>query len=93
MEPDEEDPEFRRFMQLDVKLRLLEKWPDIRKEFDVVREEYPDSYKFVLVDTWLDGVRNLRNYCAHNSMVVGMTSSVVLRDLADDVATLPKIIR
>ena len=32
---------------------------------------------------------NLRNYCAHNSMVVGMTSSVVLRDPADDVATLP----
>ena len=47
MEPDDEDPEFRRFMQLDVKLRLLEKWQDIRKEFDVVREEYPDSYKFV----------------------------------------------
>ena len=47
MEPDDEDPEFRRFMQLDVKLRLLEKWPDIRREFDVVREEYPDSYKFV----------------------------------------------
>ena len=47
MESDDEDPEFRRFMQLDVKLRLLEKWPDIRKEFDVVREEYPDSYKFV----------------------------------------------
>ena len=42
-----------------------------------------------LVDTWLDGVRNLRNYCAHNSMVVGMTSSVVLRDPVDDVATLP----
>ena len=42
-----------------------------------------------LVDTWLDGVRNLRNYCAHNSMVVGMTSSVVLRDVVDDVATLP----
>ena len=42
-----------------------------------------------LVDTWLDGVRNLRNYCAHNSMVVGMTSSVVLRDAVDDVATLP----
>ena len=47
MEPDDEDPEFRRFMQLDVKLRLLEKWPDIRREFDVVREKYPDSYKFV----------------------------------------------
>ncbi len=42
-----------------------------------------------LVDTWLDGVRNLRNYCAHNSMVVGMTSSVVLRDPIDDVLTLP----
>lgn len=42
-----------------------------------------------LVDTWLDGVRNLRNYCAHNSMVVGMTSSVVLRDSVDDVSTLP----
>lgn len=42
-----------------------------------------------LVDTWLDGVRNLRNYCAHNSMVVGMTSSVVLRDAVDDVAILP----
>ena len=42
-----------------------------------------------LVDTWLAGVRNLRNYCAHNSMVVGMTSSVVLRDPIDDVATLP----
>lgn len=32
-----------------------------------------------LVDTWLDGVRNLRNYCAHNSMVVGLKSSIVLR--------------
>lgn len=42
-----------------------------------------------LVDTWLDGVRNLRNYCAHNSMVVGMKSSVVLRDPVDDVAALP----
>lgn len=47
MEPDDEDPDFTRFMQLDVKLRLLEKWPEIRKEFDIVREEYPDSYKSV----------------------------------------------
>ena len=47
MEPDEEEPEFTRFMQLDVKLRLLEKWPGIRKEFDIIREEYPDSYKYV----------------------------------------------
>ena len=37
-----------------------------------------------IVDTWLDAVRNLRNYCAHNSMLVGMTSSVVLMDLNDD---------
>ena len=43
-----------------------------------------------LVDTWLDAVRNLRNYCAHNSMVVGMTSSVVLRDPIDDAMVLPK---
>lgn len=35
------------------------------------------------MDTWLDGVRNLRNYCAHNSMVVGMKSSVVLRHQKD----------
>lgn len=42
-----------------------------------------------LVDTWLAGVRNLRNYCAHNSMVVAMKSSVVLRDSDDDVTTLP----
>ena len=43
-----------------------------------------------LVDTWLDAVRNLRNYCAHNSMVVGMKSSVVLREPVDDVTVLPK---
>ncbi len=42
-----------------------------------------------LVDTWLDAVRNLRNYCAHNSMVVGMTSSVVLCDSADEMDVLP----
>ena len=32
------------------------------------------------MDTWLDAVRNLRNYCAHHSMLVGMTSSVVIPD-------------
>ena len=26
-----------------------------------------------VMDTWLDAVRKLRNYCAHNSMLVGMT--------------------
>ena len=35
------------------------------------------------MDTWLDAVRNLRNYCAHHSMLVGMTSSVVIPDNRD----------
>ena len=41
-----------------------------------------------IMDTWLDAVRNLRNYCAHNSMLVGMTSSVVLLDSNDDATLL-----
>ena len=41
------------------------------------------------MDTWLDAVRNLRNYCAHHSMVVGMTSSVVLPDNRDSADVLP----
>mgnify|MGYP000272125877 FL=1 len=36
----------------------------------------------------MDAVRNLRNYCAHNSMLVGMTSSVVLLDSNDDTTLL-----
>ena len=43
-----------------------------------------------LVDTWLDAMRNLRNYCAHNSMVVGMNSSVALLDPVDDAKILPE---
>ena len=39
--------------------------------------------------TWLDAVRNLRNYCAHHSMVVGMTSSVVIPDNRDSTDVLP----
>ena len=64
---------------------------DLRKkilEYAFSKDKYTKK-DTELVDTWLDGVRNLRNYCAHNSMVVGMTSSVVLRDAVDDVATLP----
>ena len=64
---------------------------DLRKkilEYAFSKDKYTKK-DTELVDTWLDGVRNLRNYCAHNSMVVGMTSSVVLRDVVDDVATLP----
>lgn len=41
------------------------------------------------MDTWLDAVRNLRNYCAHHSMVVGMTSSVVIPDNRDSTDVLP----
>ena len=41
------------------------------------------------MDTWLDAVRNLRNYCAHHSMVVGMTSSVVILDNRDSIDVLP----
>ena len=40
------------------------------------------------MDTWLDAVRNLRNYCAHPSMVVGMTSSVVIPDNRDSADVL-----
>ena len=42
------------------------------------------------MDTWLDGGRNLRNYCAHNSMVVGLKSSIVLRHQKDAENLLPK---
>lgn len=41
------------------------------------------------MDTWLDAVRNLRNYCAHHSMLVGMTSSVVIPDNKDSADVLP----
>lgn len=41
------------------------------------------------MDTWLDAVRNLRNYCAHHSMLVGMTSSVVIPDNRDSEDVLP----
>ena len=41
------------------------------------------------MDTWLDAVRKLRNYCAHHSMLVGMTSSVVIPDNRDSSDVLP----
>ena len=41
------------------------------------------------MDTWLYAVRNLRNYCAHHSMLVGMTSSVVIPDNRDSSDVLP----
>jgi abortive infection bacteriophage resistance protein len=36
------------------------------------------------MDTWIDGIRTLRNICAHNSRLVGMQESIVLPDLLDD---------
>ena len=64
---------------------------DLRKK--VLDYTYPGTnYKKEVtkqMDTWLDAVRNLRNYCAHHSMVVGMTSSVVIPDNRDSAAVLP----
>lgn len=63
---------------------------DLRKE--VLDYTYSASnYKKEVtkqMDTWLDAVRNLRNYCAHHSMVVGMTSSVVISDNRDSTDVL-----
>ena len=64
---------------------------DLRKE--VLNYTYSqNNYKKEVtkqMDTWLDAVRNLRNYCAHHSMVVGMTSSVVIPDNKDSADVLP----
>ena len=63
---------------------------DLRKE--VLDYTYSqNNYKKEVtkqMDTWLDAVRNLRNYCAHHSMVVGMTSSVVIPDNRDSTDVL-----
>ena len=64
---------------------------DLRKE--VLNYTYSqNNYKKEVtkqMDTWLDAVRNLRNYCAHHSMVVGMTSSVVIPDNRDSADVRP----
>ena len=64
---------------------------DLRKE--VLNYTYSqNNYKKEVtkqMDTRLDAVRNLKNYCAHHSMVVGMTSSVVIPDNRDSVDVLP----
>jgi len=36
-----EDSSLTRFMQRDIQLCILEEWPGIKKEFEVVRKEYP----------------------------------------------------
>ena len=64
---------------------------DLRKE--ILDYAYPGkNYKKEVtkqMDTWLDAVRNLRNYCAHHSMVIGMTSSIVILDKRDSISLLP----
>ena len=63
---------------------------DLRKAiltYSFGKKEYAKRDTEVM-DTWLDAVRNLRNYCAHNSMLVGVNSSVVLLDSNDDAALL-----
>lgn len=64
---------------------------DLRKE--VLEYTYSgNNYKKEVtkqMDTWLDAIRNLRNYCAHHSMLVGMTSSVVIPDNKDSADVLP----
>jgi len=35
-------------------------------------------------DTWLNGVRTLRNICAHHSKLIGMQEAIVLADAEDD---------
>ncbi|MCM1235109.1 MAG: Abi family protein, partial [Ruminococcus flavefaciens] len=64
---------------------------DLRKE--ILDYTYPGAnYKKEVtkqMDTWLDAVRNLRNYCAHHAMLVGMTSSVVIPDNRDSADVLP----
>ncbi len=64
---------------------------DLRKKIlsDVFSQKRYTKKDTELMDTWLDAIRNLRNYCAHNSMIVNLSSSVVLPDQMDDISILP----
>lgn len=58
---------------------------DLRKEvlaYGYSKNRYDKSVTKE-VDTWLDAIRNLRNVCAHNNILVGRTSSVVLFENID----------
>lgn len=59
---------------------------DLRKEvlmYGYNRGKY--SKKTTLqMDTWLNGIRTLRNICAHHSRLIGMKEAIVLADTADD---------
>ena len=59
---------------------------DLRKEvllYSYSRGKYGKKITMQM-DTWLDGVRTLRNICAHHSRLVGMQEAIVLPDTEDD---------
>ena len=59
---------------------------DLRKEvllYSYSRGKYGKRITMQM-DTWLNGVRTLRNICAHHSRLVGMQEAIVLPDAEDD---------
>lgn len=59
---------------------------DLRKEvllYSYSRGKYGKKITMQM-DTWLNGVRTLRNICAHHSRLVGMQEAIVLSDAEDD---------
>lgn len=59
---------------------------DLRKEvlrYAYTRKKYGKNIT-KQVDTWINGIRTLRNICAHSSRVVGMKEAIVLRDAEDE---------
>lgn len=59
---------------------------DLRKEVLVYSYSKIRYGKTVTLhmDTWLNGIRTLRNICAHHSRLVGMKAAIVLVDSEDD---------
>ena len=59
---------------------------DLRKEvllYSYSRGKYGKKITMQM-DTWLNGVRTLRNICANHSRLVGMQEAIVLSDAEDD---------
>lgn len=40
------DSTTQRFAELDLKLRMLEEWPGIRAQFQILKQDYPDYYRY-----------------------------------------------
>lgn len=53
------DPETQRFILLDCRLCILEGWPGIRKEAEIIRREYPDFYE--AVREYIETLENTRD--------------------------------